>query len=102
MSSRWGFSFWDALHSRDEGGLSSPPHVAVMHRKIRADAPSLAELHAAVELAPVDRRKGSWSKLELIAMNERFAWAMARAPVPLWRARPRGGGIAKTARHPAR
>jgi hypothetical protein len=50
-----------------------------MRRKIRADTPSLADLHAAIELNPVDRREGSWTKLELIAMNERFATALRRA-----------------------
>jgi hypothetical protein len=50
-----------------------------MRRKLRIDAPNLADLHAAVELAPRERREGSWSKLELIEMNERFCAAMRRA-----------------------
>lgn len=50
-----------------------------MRRKIHADTPSLADLRAAVELDPVDRREGSWTRLELFAMNERFAATLRRA-----------------------
>jgi hypothetical protein len=50
-----------------------------MNRKIRTDVPSLTELRAAIELNLVDRREGSWSKLELMEMNERFAAALLRA-----------------------
>jgi hypothetical protein len=49
-----------------------------MHRKIRADAPSLAELHAAIEFTPADRREGSWTRLEVIQMDEGFCAAMRR------------------------
>jgi hypothetical protein len=50
-----------------------------MHRKIHVDTTSLAELHAAVELDPRERREGTWTRLELILMNERFAAALLRA-----------------------
>ena len=60
-------------------GLSRPPPYPGMRRKIHADTPSLADLRAAVELDPVDRREGSWTRLELFAMNERFAATLRRA-----------------------
>jgi hypothetical protein len=40
-------------------------------------------LYAAIELNPIDRREGSWTKLELLAMNQCFSVAMARAPEAL-------------------
>jgi hypothetical protein len=51
-----------------------------MHRKIRTDAPSLAELRVSVELAPADAREGLWTRLELLEMDERFRRAMEGAP----------------------
>jgi hypothetical protein len=50
-----------------------------MHRKVRTDTPTLAELHEATEPDPRDRREGSWTKLQLIEMNERFRAALRRA-----------------------
>ena len=50
-----------------------------MRRKPRADIPSLDDLREAVELAPADRREGSWTKLQLLEMDERFCQAMRRA-----------------------
>jgi hypothetical protein len=41
--------------------------------------PSLSDLHDAIELAPVDRREGFWTRLGLIEMDERFCAVMERS-----------------------
>jgi hypothetical protein len=50
-----------------------------MYRKPRTDVPSLVELRTAVERNPRDRREGTWTRLELLEMNERFCAAMRAA-----------------------
>ncbi len=47
-----------------------------MHRKTRTDTPSLGVLHESIELDPADRRVGTWTRLELIRMDQRFCAAM--------------------------
>jgi hypothetical protein len=54
-------------------------HISAMHRKIRADVASLEDLHEAV-LGPADRREGTWTRLELLEMDDGFRRAMEAAP----------------------
>jgi hypothetical protein len=62
--------------------------------------PSLAELRAAIELNPVDRREGTWTKLELIEMDERFTAALLRVHPELAQPRELGSSERRRPRPP--
>jgi hypothetical protein len=79
--------------ARPRSLLARCPARAVARSASSFKAP--ADPHAGIELNPIDRREGLWTKLELIAMNKRFArgdGAGAGTPERQWpgsgRARP--------------
>lgn len=50
-----------------------------MRHKVHLDSPSRSDPDEAAMLSLLDRREGSWTKLELLDMDRRFCEAVRRA-----------------------
>lgn len=50
-----------------------------MRHKVRLDSPGPSDPQEAAVLSLIDRREGSWTKLELIRMDRRFCAAVRQA-----------------------